>query len=123
MVQIGKIIFIVERLIITSPEEIEDIVRKVIKDYMSPKPIPVRDVISLTEAVAFLNESGYPTGKGTIYKLTSANKIPYKKYGNKLMFSRKELQVWVQGQVVNITDTSSASISLVKSASKRKPDS
>ena len=38
-----------------------------------------------------LREQGYPTSKAKIYKLTSTNLIPYRKYGNRLVFSRREL--------------------------------
>lgn len=109
-----------ESIIITSPAEIEQIVRKAIKDYLIPHPIPPKDNLTLSEAVGFLKELGYPTGKSTVYKLTSANKIPYKKYGNKLMFSRKELDAWVENQVIHMSDTSSATQSLADSVRNKK---
>lgn len=46
-----------------------------------------------------LDEYGMPTSKAKIYKLTSAGEIPHRKYGNKLVFSRKELQEWMNEQM------------------------
>ena len=42
-------------------------------------------------ALDLLREHGYPTSKGKLYKLTSANLMPHRKYSNKLLFSRREL--------------------------------
>lgn len=108
-----------DRIIVATTDELESIFRKVIKEYFHPKPTEQRELITLDEAVVLLKENGFPTAKGTIYKLTSADKIPYKKYGNKLMFSRKELLTWMQSQVVNVTDTSDVAITLAKDVRKR----
>jgi hypothetical protein len=40
------------------------------------------DTITLAAALELLRENGYPTSKGKIYKLTSANLLPHRKYGN-----------------------------------------
>lgn len=58
--------------------------------------LPVVDTINLTSAIAFLAENGYDISKSKLYKLSSERKIPCKKFGNKLIFSRKELLDWMQ---------------------------
>lgn len=60
---------------------------------------PIHDTISLVDAINMLDEYGMSTSKAKIYKLTSAGAIPHRKYGNKLVFSRKELTEWMEEQI------------------------
>lgn len=83
-------------------------------------PVSQRDNISLDEAVDFLQEIGCPVSKKTLYKLTSTSRIPYKKFCGKLIFSRKELQLWAQQQIVEITDTSEAAATLIRSVRRKR---
>jgi excisionase family DNA binding protein len=55
--------------------------------------------------------------KSKLYKLTSSNEIPCKRYGNKLIFSRKELADWVEE---NTIDKDSDDTTAVLSASARR---
>ena len=49
------------------------------------------DTIALSGALELLRDNGYPTSRAKIYKLTSARLLPHRKYGNRLVFSRREL--------------------------------
>jgi len=97
----------VEKIIVTTPDElrkiIEDAISASLKQDRKKEPV-VADHLSLDDAVAFLKQSGFPTSKTKIYRLTSTNGIPYKKYGNKLVFSRKKLLDWALQKTVDVGD-------------------
>lgn len=57
--------------------------------------------------------------KSKLYKLTSSNSIPHKYFGNRLVFSRKELLAWIEAQTVSKDNSREACLTLANSA-KRK---
>lgn len=88
------------QIVVTSAEELKAIIRDVLSEQTEPTTTGVQsDNISLNKAIELLNEWGYPTSKAKVYKLTSTNTLPCRKYGNKLIFSRKELLKWVDTQI------------------------
>ena len=107
-----------EKIILTTPEELRVIIEEVIHKRVqppSPKVEVITDNLSLDEAINYLKSEGLPTSKAKIYRLTSTNQLPYSKYGNKLIFSRKELLEWAKSQVVHVSDTSESMDALLKS--------
>ncbi|NDW09926.1 helix-turn-helix domain-containing protein [Dysgonomonas sp. 520] len=109
-----------ERIIVTTPDELRCIIEDVIKNHYpkeSKKEIP--ENLSLDDTLSFLKENGFPTSKAQIYKLTSLNKIPYGKYGNKLVFSKNEILEWAKKQVTDITGDASAILHVVRDANQR----
>lgn len=110
-------------IILTTSEEL----RAIISEEVS-KAFPVAstskefpDTITLDTAIHVLEEFGYPTSKAKIYKLTSTGSMPFRKYGNKLVFSRKELILWADGQTKSHQDhLTSANLTLAKSAKRKK---
>ncbi len=54
------------------------------------------DTMTLGSAFAFLAEYGYPMPKAKLYKLTAYEHIPCRKFGQKLVFSRKDLLQWAK---------------------------
>lgn len=57
-------------------------------------------VMSLDEACQFIGKA-----RSTMYSLTSENRIPYRKCGNKLYFFKKELVEWIKnGGICNSID-------------------
>ena len=111
-----------EKLIITTPQELKSILEEVLQENRDlskmKKNEDAIDTLSLEGTIEFLNELGYTTSKAKIYKLTAANKIPYGKYGSKLIFSRKSLIEWTKRNTVDVTDTSDSIIAVVKSANR-----
>lgn len=87
-------------IIITTPEELKAIISEAMANAVpqmsNPKDLP--DSITLETAVQVLEEFGFPTSKAKLYKLTSSGAMPFRKYGNKLVFSRKELLEWADQQ-------------------------
>ena len=60
-----------------------------------PNPEPRPDRIGLDEACIELGTKEKPASKAQIYKLTMLNEIPHQKFGKRLIFSRKELKIWM----------------------------
>ena len=109
-------------IIVTTPEELKAIVNEAIAEFL-PKP-QLREIksdhISLNSAIELLTENGYPTSKAKIYKLTSSEEMPHLKYGNKLVFSRKELLEWAMSQTKHVGNHSKIALNLAKSARRKR---
>jgi len=98
---------------------IEEAVKSSIRPPQEQRTEPP-DTVTLYAAIEILRENGYPTSKGKIYKLTSANLLPHRKYGNKLVFSRRALLVWAESQTHTKPDHSEAILELAKSACRKR---
>lgn len=112
-------------IILTTSEELRAIiseeVSKAFPMVSTPKELP--DTITLDTAIQVLEEYGYPTSKAKIYKLTSTGSMPFRKYGNKLVFSRKELILWADSQTKSHQEhiaIASANLTLAKSAKRKR---
>ena len=109
-------------IILTTPDELRAIVSEAVSDALPklPSKSPQIDTITLNDALDLLREHGYPTSKAKIYKLTSAGEIPCKTYGNKLVFSRKEILLWAENQTKPKHDSSRVSLTISRSARRKK---
>lgn len=108
-------------IILTTPEELRAIVSKAISDALpkqSSSQVKI-DTMTLNDTLVLLKEHGFPTSKAKIYKLTSTGKIPCKTYGNKLVFSRKEILLWAENQTKSKHDLTEVSLSLTRSARRK----
>lgn len=109
-------------IILTTPEELRTIVSeavaRVLPKQASPQP-PI-DTLTLNDTLELLKEHGYPTSKAKMYKLTSTGKIPCKTYGNKLVFSRKEILLWAENRTITKNDSTKISLTLSRSARRKK---
>ncbi|MDP4207665.1 MAG: hypothetical protein Q8928_02510 [Bacteroidota bacterium] len=61
------------------------------------------DRINFPEALELFNSNGIPTSKSWLYKkvmdsLQGKDNLPVKKFGRRLVFSRKELIAWLEAQ-------------------------
>ena len=108
-------------IILTTPDELRKIVSEAVSDIM-PKQTsqPQIDTISLNDTLELLREHGYPTSKAKIYKLTSAGTIPCRVYGNKLVFSRKDILFWAENQTKPKNNNAEISLTLARSARRKK---
>jgi hypothetical protein len=86
-----------------------------------PNRDPLPDRIGLDEACIELGTKEKPASKAQVYKLTMLNEIPHQKFGKRLIFSRKELKIWMDQRTTTKQNTEEAAIShLQKEANKRK---
>ena len=84
--------------IFTTKEELMEIVREAVSDIFSIKQEQkqVIDTLDLDAVLILLEDNGYKITKSQAYKLTSRQKMPHMKFGNKLVFSRKEILEWAK---------------------------
>lgn len=108
-------------IIITEEGKLRALIQEEVSKAMPTKTSKKEEIDSITleVAVTFLAENGYPISKAKMYKLTSANNIPYQKFGQKLVFSRKSLLAWAEANTKPKHDSLAISLALARSA-KRK---
>lgn len=103
--------------ILTTPEKISQIVTEAVSIAIrnhSPKQDLLPDRIGINEVCELTDYK-----KGVIYKLTMDNKIPYSKFGGKLVFSKKEIIAWIENQTISSTSIKDqVSENLMKQAKK-----
>ena len=111
-----------ERVILTTPEELRSLIAEAInlsrKTDSKQDTTELPDTLSIEGAVSFLRENGFPTSKGKLYKLTSAKAIPFRKYGIKLVFSRKALLEWAMSSTIDFDDNEGVN-AIVKHANRK----
>lgn len=105
-------------VIVTTREQISQIFRAELDRILNVKPQPQQqlpDRCTFDEALEITGLS-----KSKLYKLTSSNQIPFRKFNKKLIFSRKELQAWVESQTIDKHDTSEIELTLARSARRKR---
>ncbi|KAA6339137.1 hypothetical protein EZS27_012911 [termite gut metagenome] len=108
-------------IIITTPEELRAIVSEAVSGVIPKTASESKiDTITLSSAIELLREYGYPTSKAKVYKLTASGDIPCKRYGNKLVFSRKELLEWAENQTKPKNNPSEIMSNLARSARRKR---
>jgi excisionase family DNA binding protein len=86
---------LMHRVIVTTHDELEGIIKKILSHYFTAPVIPSQDsykaILNIDEASAFLQ-----IPKNTMYGYTSRRLIPHHKIGRSLKFRRDELIVWLK---------------------------
>lgn len=75
-------------------EEIGTIIPK-LADFRRKNEAVETDGMTVENAARFLTEQGIPTTRASLYNLIYKNSIPYRKFGRRTVFSKKELLVWI----------------------------
>ena len=105
-------------IILTTPAELQAIVGQAVEaiiprldDYRRKiAEVKTSDNLSLGEAMEYLATLGAPTTRSTIYNLTFRGLIPHRKIGRRTVFSRRELQTWVESRTHHPEDAKEAAI-------------
>ena len=93
-----------EMILIKKAELTELIDTAVTRALARNKPVQenAKKVLALDEAVDYLNENGLSIAKSTIYKLTSTNQIPFRRFGGrKIVFRVDDLNTWIGEQLTS----------------------
>jgi excisionase family DNA binding protein len=90
--------------------------RKVLSEKLEQFQPEFPDRCELSEAVKITGLS-----KSQLYKMTHSKKIPFQKFGKKLVFNKQALLKWVEDNTVSVIPSDYSIIkSLAKSANKKK---
>jgi len=83
------------------------------------KQVIIPDKCDLNGAIQYVTqELGYPFRKSTFYKLTANDEIPCQRFGNRLIFSRKELKNWFESKI-QVEPKFNAALELSNAAQKK----
>ena len=108
-------------MILTTPEELRAIVSETVSQSLAGFTQPRNEPDNLTPdvAVEVLERHGFLISKARLYKLTAKKEVPFRKYGNKLLFSRKELLTWAENLAKRVNDKDEAALAIAKSANRK----
>lgn len=109
------------QIILTTPEELRAIVSETVSQSLAGLARPQDEPDNLTPdaAVEALGRHGFLISKARLYKLTAKGEVPFRKYGNKLLFSRKELLAWAESLARRVNDKSGTALAIAKSANRK----
>lgn len=105
------------------PQKVDEIIVqlhtifKVLK--MRENKVKVKQTLVLNEALEFLLEEGFEISKSTLYKRTSKNSIPCKRFGSRLLFDRDELLKWCNDRTATPESGNQVISNLVLSANRK----
>ena len=110
------------QIIVTTPEELRAIVSETVSLTLAglthtQKELP--DNLTPDAAIEALEQHGFLISKARLYKLTAKGEVPFRKYGNKLLFSRKELLSWADNLARRVNDKGDAALTIAKSANRK----
>ena len=95
------------RVIVVTPEELQQYIGQAVEaiipklaDFRRRNEAKKTDNLTMVEAIDYLAELGAPTTRSSIYNLVFRGQIPHRKIGRRTIFSRKELQAWVESRTV-----------------------
>lgn len=100
--------------IVNSIEKIESKLK--VKEIIKPPP----KKLSINQAIIFLSERGVNISKSYIYKLTSSKSISFQRFGNRLVFSEDELEMWVADQLKEKNESNVESVMRISNSARNK---
>lgn len=115
-------------VIVTTPAQLQSIISDAVNAILPKladfrrKNEPVEtDGMNVEDAARFLTEQGIPTTRATLYNQVYKNTIPYKKFGRRTVFSKKELREWIELRTVHSEDRrTAAALRIAQSAESKK---
>lgn len=109
------------QIILTTPEELRAIVSESVSQTLAGLTLPKNEPDNLTPdaAVGVLEQHGFLISKARLYKLTAKGDVPFRKYGNKLLFSRRELLSWAESLARRVNDKGEAALAIARSANRK----
>ena len=114
------------KIILTTREELEGCIYAAVRtiipelaNYKAPAE-EAADALTLEAAINFLERLGYPTTPSNLYNLAYYKRIPYRKVRRRLLFSRKELTVWVQNQIEDSAERHREAAEAIAKSANRK---
>lgn len=78
------------------------------------------DGMNAEAAARFMTEQGIPTTRAALYNQVYKEAIPYKKFGRRTVFSKKELLAWIESRTEHREDRrAAAALRLAESANRK----
>ncbi len=114
-------------VIVTTPAQLQTIINDAVAAILPKladfrrKNEPVEtDGMNVEDAARFITEQGIPATRATLYNLVYKEAIPYKKFGRRVVFSKKELLAWIESRTEHREDRrAAAALRLAESANRK----
>lgn len=104
-------------LVVLQRSELDRIMKEAVEKALKLRA-PEKKRLNLDEAVAYLNESGVPISKSTVYKNTMAKTIPFSRFGDRrIVFNVEDLDRWVEDRLAKRKNSVTES---VRQSARRK---
>ena len=114
-------------IIVTTPAQLREIVADEVAailpklaDFRRKNEAVETDGMTVEDAARFLTAQGIPTTRATLYNPVYKNTIPYKKFGRRTVFSKKELLTWSEAHTVHSDDRRTAAALRMAESANRK---
>lgn len=115
-----------ENIIVTTPAQLQSIITDAVNaiipklaDFRRKNEPAETDGMNVEDTARFLTEQGIPTTRATLYNHVYKNTIPYKKFGRRVVFSKKELLTWIESRTVHSEDRRAAALRIAESANRK----
>lgn len=116
-----------ESIIVTTADQLRAIVADEVASIL-PKLADMRrknepdetDGMNTDAAARFITGQGIPTTRAALYNLVYKKAIPYKKFGRRTVFSRRELLQWIESRTVTREDRHATALRCIAESAKRK---
>ena len=116
-----------EPVIVTTPAQLQSIISDAVNAILPKladfrrKNEPVQtDGMNVEDAALFLTEQGIPTTRATLYNQVYKNTIPYRKFGRRTVFSKKEILGGIDTRTVHSEDRRTAAALRIAESANRK---
>ena len=97
-------------LVVLQRSELDRIMKEAVEKALKLRA-PEKKRLNLDEAVAYLNESGVPISKSTVYKHTMVKTIPFSRFGDRrIVFNVEDLDRWVEDRLAKRQNTVTESV-------------
>lgn len=97
-------------LVVLQRSELDRIMKEAVEKALKLRA-PEKKRLNLDEAVAYLNESGVPISKSTVYKNTMDQTIPFSRFGaRRIVFNVEDLDRWVEDRLAKRQNTVTESV-------------
>ena len=101
-------------------EDLRTELRELINEILSEREIrSVPQPLSQTGGIE-LAEQVLGRSKSWLYKATSQNIIPYKKFGSKIIFNRSDLEAWLNDRAIDPAHSMDAIDDKLRESAKKK---
>ncbi len=114
-------------VIVTTPAQLKTIIDEAVcaiipklADFRRKNEAVETDGMTVENAARFLTEQGIPTTRSSLYNLIYKNSIPYRKFGRRTVFSKKELLVWIDEHLTcPVSKRSEAALRIARSVENK----
>ena len=116
-----------DRIIVTTSAQLQSIIGEAVgaiipklADFRRKNEAVETDGMTVEEAAHFLTEQGIPTTRASLYNLVYKNTVPYRKFGRRTIFSKRELLAWIEERMTRPSDSRTQAAMCIAAGARNK---